>query len=248
MSNINTSENQENIEASTSENKFNYKQYKVDIYFIMVPTLCIILLLSGIMFYICGRINFTLAFIPFILPWVLLAIFVFFLVNIVRLIRKNTLKKRFLILFEICLPILLVLLFVILRFNFNLWGSKNPFLCGYRDQITRKIDIDEVQIWMKTFSDKHFTTDKGWINKENISDNEYPETLKKKFYPVYYLLRTDEYGNPVIDFNRGGGFFHWGFVIGTKDMAYSESEINEMEKRDEFWIKVQSGFYVYAQY
>jgi hypothetical protein len=139
------------------------------------------------------------------------------------------LKKKFLILLEICLPILLYLLFVF----FDPWRSKDPFLCGYKDYITREIDIDEVQTWLKTFSDKHFSSNKGWINKENISDNEYPESLKKMFHPVYYLLRMNESGNPVIDFNGGGGFFHWGFVIGTKDMAYSESQIKEMEKRDE---------------
>ena len=229
-------DNQENIIIGLpSKKKINLSDNILDILFIVVPAISIILILTGALFYICGRINFNLAFVPFIIPWVLLAALAFFIINIIRLIRKNTLKKKVLILVEILLPIFLISLFFILGLTFNnLWKEKDPFLCGYRDQITRTINIDEVQTWLNT-------------NADNLSLDDCPKSLKKYEYALKYDgIREDEYGNNIVFYSRGGGFFRCGFVIGTEDMVYPISEI--MEERDEIWMLVQPGFYVFSQY
>jgi len=227
-----------------SKKKIDISGNKLDMVFIAIPIILIILFPTGLVNYLCGRFNIHFALVFFgSLFGTIGTLFTLFIVNVVRIIRKNSFKKRLLILFEICLPILFFFSFFLFRL---IWDSKDPFLCGYRDQITKKINIEEVQAWLKTFSEEHFNTDTGWINRESIPEDEYPESLKKMFRPTYHLLRTGESDQPVIDYNRGGGFFHWGFVIGTEDMVYPISEI--MKERDEIWMLVQPGFYVYSQY
>jgi len=245
-------ENQGKNETSfTPRKNLISNQYKWDYYFIAIPVICIILFPLGVLFYFCGRINFNQALIIMgIYPFVLLLMPVLFLINVVRLLRKNPWKKKFLIIIEICLPVLFVLLFMISFFiyKFNLWGSKDPFLCGYRDQIKSKIDIEEAQSWLKTISEEYFTADQGWISLENIPDTECPEYLKKRLHSVYSPLRKDEFGNPVIEGFTGVGFFHWGFVIGLPELAYSKDQINRLEENfDGFWMFVQPGFYVFSQ-
>ena len=242
-------ESQKKTEASSVPRKIVIpNQYKWDIYSFAIPIICIILFPSGLIFYLSGRMNIHLAGIYFLSLFGILGTFlILFFVNIVRMFMKNTLKKRLLILFEIFMPLLFVLSF----YFFHIIGdSKDPFLCGYRDQILGKIDIDEAQAWLKTVIDENYISDidRGHRFKKQISYDDYPKLLKASVYGKGIRFHIDEFGNPVLDFNIGGGFFHWGFVIGAKDMVYSESQINEKRKHDEELLLVQPGFYVYAQF
>ena len=255
-------ENQEKSETSFVPRKnLIPNQYKWDYCLIAIPVICIILFPLGVLFYFCGRINFNQALIIMgIYPFVLLLMPVLFLINVVRLtinvvrlLRKNTWKKIFLTFIGMFLPVLFVFLFLApfyFKFNFSLWGSKDPFLFGFRDLIKNKIDVEKTQSWLKTISEEYFTADQGWINLENIPDKECPEYLKKRLHSVYIYnpLREDEFGNPIImEITGGGGFFHWGYVIGLPDLIYSEDQINEKRKYGEELLLVQPGFYVWAQ-
>ena len=241
-------ENQEKSETSfTPRKNLIPNQYKWDYYLIAIPVIGIILFPLGVLFYFFGRFNLHPALmIMGIYPLILLMLGLF-LLNVIRLFRSNPWKKKFLIIIETCLPVLFILLFYFI-FRLGLWGSKDPFLCGYRDQIKSKIDIEEAQSWLKTISEEYFTADKGWTNLENIPDEKCPEYLKKRLHSVYSPLGKDEFGNPIIEGGGGGGFFHWGFVIGLPDLIYSKDQINKLEEYDRIWMYVQPGFYVYAQF
>ena len=228
-------DNQEQKAVSPNVNKL--KQYKWDIIYIAVPILGLLLLNCGVLFYICGRINFHLAFFVFAMPSFLAALFVFFFINFIRFLRQNVWKRKFLIFIELCLPLLIVLLPFV--GSINLWGSNDPFLCGHRDHTIKKINIKEAQAWLKTIIDEN-----GKFKKE-ISHDDIPEFLKKA---GYYRIYIDEFENPLISSDHGGGFFHWGTTIGTEDMAYTESQINEKRKHDEEVLLIQPGFYAFAQY
>ncbi len=232
------------ITESPSKKTLKFYIDNWDIFCIVVTIILIILFPSGLVSYICGRLNIHPAGVYFLSLFATLGTFLnFFLVNIVRLFRKNILQKRLLILFEICLPIILFLsFFFFLRI---IWNSKDPFLCGYRDQITRKIKIQDAQAWLKTIIDANNISDGRVKFKKEISYDEFPTFLKKA---GYFRISIDEFGNPLIYNGHGGGFFHWGTVIGTEDMAYTESQINEKRKHDEEVLLIQPGFYVYAQY
>ena len=154
---------------------------------------------------------------------------------------KHTWKKRILIFIEICLSILFFLSFYFLRI---IWDSKDPFLCGYMDRIKSKIDVEEIQNWLKTTTIEN----KDWAYLVNLPEDQYPKSLQKIFRPAHNLLRTDQYDNQIFTLTEGGGFFHWGFVIGLPDMEYSEEHIKEMEEHDMIWMLVQPGFYVFSQY
>ncbi|MBN2590909.1 MAG: hypothetical protein JXA96_13675 [Sedimentisphaerales bacterium] len=228
-------ENSTNESHSTNPLRFYIDNW--DIFCFVVTIILIILFSSGLASYLCGRFNIHLAGVYFLSLFGTLGTFlIFFLVNIVRIFRKNILKKRLLILFEICLPIIFFLSFFLFSF---IWDSKDPFLCGHRDQVLKRINIKEAQAWLKTIIDEE-----GKFKKE-ISHDDIPEFLKKA---GYYRIYIDEFGNPMIYSGYGGGFFHWGSVIGTEDMVYTESQIKEKSKHDEEVLLSQPGFYVFAQY
>lgn len=238
-------ENQENIETSLTPRKnLNPNQYKWDYYLIAIPIICIILFPLGVLFYFYGRFNLHPALIIMgIYPLILLMLGLI-LLNVVRLLIKKTWKKKFLIIIETCLPVLFILLFYFI-FRLGLWGSKDPFLCGYRDQIKSKIDIEEVQSWLKTISEEYFTANKNWVSLEDIPADKLPESLKKYSHRNYIKLKKDEFGNPVIEGFTGGAFFHWGFIIGLPDLIYSEDHM--WEEFGMCLMLVQPGFYVYNQ-
>ena len=237
-------DNKENIIIELpSKKKLDFKSKKWDIIYIAVPILGILLLNCGILFYICGRINFHLAFFVFAMPFFLAILLVYFLVNVIRFFRQKIWKRKFLIFIELCLPLLIVLIPFV--GNINFWGSKDPFLCGYRDQVARKINIKEAQAWLKTIIDENYSSEGRGQFKKEISSDEIPGFLKKA---GYFRISIDEFGNPLIYSGHGGGFFHWGSVIGIEDMVYTESQINEKRKHDEEVLLIQPGFYAYAQY
>ena len=76
---------------------FKSVRSKWDIYSIAVSIICIILFPFGVIDYLWGRMN--LHPLGLVLPFwgILGTLLVFFVVNLVRIFRKNTLKKRFLI-------------------------------------------------------------------------------------------------------------------------------------------------------
>ena len=223
---------------------FKSVRSKWDIYSIAVSIICIILFPFGVIDYLWGRMN--LHPLGLVLPFwgILGTLLVFFVVNLVRIFRKNTLKKRFLILVEICLPLFFVLNYFFVHLSLI---SKDPYLCGYGKYIKGQINIEDVQGWLKQINDENASDDNNSNSNKKITFDEYPKSLKESRYNKIGVDLNSFHG-PTISTERGSGFLHWGFIIGTKDFKYSEEEMKKKIEDDEDWLLVQPGFYVFVQY
>ncbi len=229
--------------------KYSLNDKKWDYYLIIIPILCIILLPLGVFSYISGRMNLNPPVSILVFLVCILLIIICFLVSVVKFMRRNSLKRRVLVFIEICLPVLFVyLIYFQIDLKFSLWGSLGPYPRGYRDWVKSKIDIEEVQDWLKTAQDEYFNTDNGWVPAKDIPEDKFPKSLIKMFNPVYNALDVDEFGNIIVYYEEGLTFWSWGFILGEKDLVYSEDQIEQQTKNSTLIIKqVQPGFYLFSR-
>jgi len=165
-----------------------------------------------------------------------------FFAGIIRLFRdwkKYIWKKRILIVAQIGIPIVFVTLFIIPFFipiESDLRPPGKAFTYGFRDRMKSKADIEAIRDWLGTL-DKEDYNDFG----VRLPRNEWPKSLRVLNPPGINLF-ADENGNPSVRIVWGGGFFHWGVVIGMEDMATPPLNINEWA---ECWLPVEDGVYVW---
>ena len=216
----------------------NWKELHV--VFLVLPVLCI-LLVSGIPGYLCGRLSRHIPLVVCMLypASVIFMIFCFF-ASIARLIgawRKCTWAKRTLIITEICLPIVFVvsLMPLHLRVESQLWPDAAAFTYGLRDRVRNKADIPAIRNWLKTLDKKDYTP-----RRDYLSADELPEPLKAMCFGVV-SLSEDKNGNPKVNISAGGGFHHWGAIIGMEDMEMPPSWL---DGRFDSWLLVEPGVYV----
>jgi hypothetical protein len=239
MSDKNTSENQENINTSTGENKFNLKPYKGDIYLIVALIILIILFPFGVIFYIWGRLNLIIHYLLLISVTFLPLMLIFFFIGIFRLLRKNTRKKKVLIFIEICLSIISFIPFDI---HLNLYDSSHPFLCGYRDRIRSRLDIKTVREWMNTYSENYSSQNNNEYIDEYIRPEKLPDCLKPIQFGGVFTLKKDPEGYLSINQGCGATFCHWGLTIGMEDMPYPDAEF--YKEHGLIWLPIAPGIYV----
>ena len=242
-------ENQEKTETSFAPMSRILNQYKRDYVLIAFQILCIILFPLGVFHYICGRIGLFPGYGVMFFMVCIFVLFIYFLVSIINFLSKDSQKRRTLTFIEMCLPVLFVFLFFApYYFKFGLWGTVDPYSRGYSDRIKSQIDIEEVQNWLETIGSDYFTANKNWVSLEDIPEDKLPESLKKYSHHNYIKLTNDKFGNPIIQEYMGRTFWTWGFILGTKDMVYSEDHIKkECEEFGMYLMLVQPGFYVYTQ-
>lgn len=208
--------------------------------FLALPVLCILFVsFWGFTGYLCGRLSLHLPCMLYPLA-VILMIFCF-LASIARLIyawRKCMWARRTLIIIEICLPILFVALFIMpirRRVESQLWPDAAAFTYGLRDRVRNKADIPAIQNWLKTLDKKDYTP-----RRDYLSADELPEPLKAMCFGVV-SLSEDKNGNPKVNISAGGGFHHWGAIIGMEDMEMPPSWL---DGRFDSWLLVEPGVYV----
>lgn len=242
MNNENTSENQGNLEAATGEKKFNYKQYKRDIYFIAALIILVILFPFGVLPYFWGRMNLMIHPIVLISFPIWLLMLILFVGGIFRLFRKNTGKKKFFIFIEICLSAMFFIPFFIpLDMRPNFYDSSHPFLCGYRDRIRNGLDIKAVREWMISYKE-NYSDPNNRLENGNISPDKMPECLKPIRFGGALTIGINRDGNPIIYQFCGATFTSWRLFIGMEDMPFPDSEF--YKEHALLWLPVAPGIYV----
>ena len=193
-----------------------------DIFFIVAPLICIILVPLGGLGYIRGR------FFPFFREsfflYIAIVCFIIFciLYGFDRLSmygKKYTPKKRFLIAVEIVIPIVCMLSYIALFLPVETFFSPacKPFMYGFRDRVKSNVDISAVRAWLKTIDSEDIDYYSQYSHRDEL-----PEYVKAIGGSV--SLSTDSNGNHVLHCSFGGGFDHWGVEIGAEDMKIPPSD------------------------
>lgn len=216
-----------------------------DVFFMLVPILCIILLPLGplgVLDYLRGRRFIFLfdlldKFILYSLICFLNIFFIFY--GFVRLSvswKNYTRKKRFLIGVEIGIPIIFITLLIVslcVPVKSVFWPDSPPFLCGFRDWVKSNADISAVRNWVKTLDKEELSYYSQYSHYDEL-----PEFVKEIGGDVGFS--KDSNGNPRASFLYGGGFFHWGVEIWAEDMKIPPSDY--VSKR----MYVEPGVYIIA--
>jgi hypothetical protein len=236
--------NQQNIDTEPAvENKPHGNWNGWDVFFIVAPLICIVLVPLGGLGYIRGRFYFSVSFYrDSFYIYIAIGYFIIFSViyGFIRFFvywKKHTLKKRFIIGIEIGMPILFVLLFIVplfMPFETFFSPSCKPFMYGFGDEIESRADISAIRDWLKTLDEEDLT----YYNQYSHY-NELPESVRA--IGGIIVFSTDRNGNPILHCSFGGGFDHWGVEIGAEDMSISPSDY---VSRAGYRMYVEPGFYI----
>jgi len=234
----------ENIEtAKTEERKPSLDWNKQYVIFFVLPIILIILVPLGGIFYLCGRMSWHIGmvFFMFNLPAGVFIIYCFF--ASIRLFggwRKHTWRKRILIVTEIVIPVVFIVLFIIPFFIpiKSAWPPSKAFTYGFRNRMKSKADIEAIRDWLGTLDKEDYD-----VHGNRLHPDKWPKSLKA-LKPVAVSLLADKNGNPQVRLMWGAAIFHWGFVVGMEDMEIPPSHFNQ---RDEYWLLVEPGVYVWDQ-
>ncbi|KPK74525.1 MAG: hypothetical protein AMJ79_13855 [Phycisphaerae bacterium SM23_30] len=188
-----------------------------------------------------GPVNFSPCFLylaTFVLWWILfIRIIVFFK-------RLSTVQVIIRSIFTI-----ITILVIIISPKFHV-PSISPFMKGFKIGMGKNADIEEIREWLKT------------VDKPNdfLSFQLYPNLPEaiKKLKPRYVdTLKLEEKEGFKVRLTWGGGFGHWGMVVGPEDMEIPPTEISAYDKSGEYrerltdgayiWYEVQPGDYVIKQ-
>lgn len=232
---------------------------KSDAALLVIIIVCVILVPVGGFFYLCGRFSPYLIFAvvwfvyPVIAGWLLL----FIVVGSRRLLldwKRCTRRKRLITIVQIGIPIVFIASFAIavvtpIETCLAQPGYK-PYTYGFRERIRSKADIDAIRDWLRTLSREGCTGE----NIDILSDSfpfksqwpdsiDWPKSLKA-LNPNRVLLSTDKNGTTYITLLWGGGFQHWGMVIGMENMDIPPSDLRVS---GEYRLPVELGVYVWVE-
>ena len=213
-----------------------------DVFFIVAPLICIILVPLGGLGYIRGR------FLPFFREsfflYVGIVCFIIYCIihGFTRLFtrwKNHTWKKRFLFTVEIGIPIILILLCIApfyLCIETFFCPACKPFMYGFGDGIKSRADISAIRDWLKTLETKDLTYYSQYSHRDEL-----PEYVKAIGGSIG--ISTDSNGNHVLHCSFGGGFDHWGVEIGAEDMKIPPSDY---VSKAGYRMYVEPGFYIVA--
>lgn len=235
---------EENVEkARTKTKKFCTSQTDSVVVFLVLPVILTLLVPTGGILYIYGRLSrhpgfmMMTLFLPSFSGMV-----VFFFIGIVRLIRwwkKCNWKGKLVSIAEIVVPVVFVVLFMVPFFvpaESKLRFANRAFTYGFRDRVESKADIPAIRAWLKTLNPEDY-----FEHGDRVPRDEWPESLKVLNPGIVHVL-ADKNGNFQTRFMWGGAIFHWGLTIGVEEFRVPTSELND---RYEAWLLVQPGVYVY---
>jgi hypothetical protein len=193
--------------------------------------------------YLYGRLNFHISSaICIIQPTIGIFIIACPLIGITRLFynrTKHSFKKRFLIITEICIQIVLTVLLIkpsLIPYGTSLRPPAKAFLYGFRDRIRNRADISAIRNWLKTLDKEDYDQHQNYVPYDQL-----PKSLKALKSGIVHLS-YDKQGNPYVRILSGGGFSHWGVTIGMEDMEISESDLSF---HYDLWLLVEPGVYIY---
>lgn len=219
---------------------------KWDVILLVVPTVCIFLVPFGGLFYLCGRFSPYLIYFMVCLLYPVLGIFIIycFVVGIVRVFRdwrKTTRRKKVALFAEIIIPLVSIVLFVASFFvpedsRLN-WPPYKSFAYGFGDRVRSKADIEAIRDLLRTC----VKPDELEI-APRIPYEDWPKSLKA-LNPKSAILWTDKNGTTYIRVRWGGGFQHWGMVIGMENMDIPPSDLRVS---GEYRLPLEPGVYIWV--
>ncbi|MFC1781347.1 hypothetical protein ACFLZ8_03695 [Planctomycetota bacterium] len=254
-------ETQENIETKSDINQSITRDWNGwDLFFSAVILIFIISVPSGWIEYLDGRFDNHLFFFDacFIYPTMIILIIALSYFSVLQLFvywKRYTRRKKLTKFFHIGSSIVFIASFIIPLFTpFNIYlgvpGYK-PFTDGFRDRIRSEADIQDIRNWLKTLNKEDCTGELVSLfdNGEQPFERHWPDKVKwpeslTVFEPGYVCLSTDENGNPKVRLTWGGPFGHWGFEIGTVDMAIPPSDFSQW---GEYRLPMEPGAYVWHE-
>jgi len=102
-----------------------------------------------------------------------------------------------------------------------------PFMMGFRERMQSQANIAGIRKWIG----------KGFSSKEGeIVPSTWPASVKK-LSPKFVTIKLE---GKAVKLWWGGGFGHWGLVVGPEDMVFPVS-------KDEFIVPIASGAYVWSE-
>ena len=101
---------------------------------------------------------------------------------------------------------------------------------GFRRHVQLKTDVGAIQTWLSTLDPKDCQDQP--LDMKVAPGLSYPNPPKSipspecvsRLRPRYSKLTRDDKGRPMIRLTWGGGFGHWGLVVGDKDMEIPETQ------------------------
>jgi hypothetical protein len=231
----------EPVETREKKHKRNWKESKI--IFLVIPVVLTVFVPCGGIAYLCGRLNCHLGVICVFYPIVFGFIIYCFFVGALRLFRdwkKVDRWRKFLILAQICVPVLFFVIFIkpsVIPIKSVFMPPAQIYNYGLRDRIKSKADIKAIRNWLRTLDRE----DCGKFGDVKLHRDKWSNSLRV-LKPLRVNLYIDGNDNPKVILSWGGGFFHWCVEIGMEDM---EIPLSELEGLSGCWLLVEPGVYVY---
>ena len=209
-----------------------------DVFFIVAPLICIILVPLGGLGYIRGR------FFPFFREsfflYVGIGCFIIYCIihgftGLFTHWKNHTTKKSFFIAVEVGISIIFILSCIALFFmpvETFFYPACKPFMYGFKDRLKNEADIKAIRNWLKTLDKEDLT-----YYSQHSHYGELPESVRAM--GGFAGLSKDSNGNPVLKCSFGGGLDNWGVEIGAEDMEIPPSDY---VSRAGYRMQVESGF------
>lgn len=133
------------------------------------------------------------------------------------------------------------LLYLIIIFYFSEPGyisDTNTFLQEMKD----KADIPAIRAWLNSMPAKdssYYCFAEGTEWQDCV-----PECIKI-LSPIYVDIEAENMDSKIVRITWGGGFGHWGLVVGPEDMETPESDLKP--PHGEYRVPLEAGAYVFHE-
>lgn len=201
---------------------------------------------AGFVRYYDGRFNTSYAFMlamgPVFYWWLTLIVMVCFCVRLYFCKLYFASAKAVWIarsIVIVCNPITALILSLLVGVSFD------PFLKGYRAWAQSDVQVEAIRDWMATVNQEAFEARDGDFIKPSEKQEDtiaWPDVIVDLDPHIHSgcLFRNDE-GQNCLRLWNGGGFGHWGIVIGPKEMRIDSDSYGGQR------LKVEEGVYVWSE-
>jgi len=115
----------------------------------------------------------------------------------------------------------------------------HAFLTGYLAWAEENVPIKAIRDWMAAVDQKDFAAMKQYAYDSGTTGRDWPEFLVPLYPRVHSgYVAVNEEGQAYVKLWGGGGFGHWGVIVGPKDAEFVPAE--------QFYRKLEDGVYVWC--
>lgn len=114
----------------------------------------------------------------------------------------------------------------------------NSFLRGFEQRIRQRLDVAAVRAWMDTLENNSYDGVMYALMVDKNLPFEVPKEIESFSKQVHYLKLWKEDDHRYCEIVLGGGFMHWGIVIGPEEMKVDADSWRR--------LKVEDGVYVWS--